>query len=359
MKPSSLRAEPRPAPKMPDPSSSRTARSTASRALPPSSSTCQPARAATRQPSRCRPWSGGAMSNAPPWTAIAGVPLVDVMCPVSSPIGPVALRPWPVSARTTVPAVPPIVGSGQAGVRGGRRRLDEHSLREQVAHRVADLVIADLDDVAAGLADRGKDLARPRRPVDPDAFGDRRGGRHGDGVGLAGPEGASERRARIALDADQPREPLDHARRPQPAEAEVGAEEQRAATQGSDDGIGRPAPELLEDLVGEGRGAGQECRLPEVRGIGDLGAGVLERASRLLAGRRPGSRHGHDDGAVRPSLEQLGRRGVGRHEQRAGAARLAPHRRRTMRRRSRTSRRRSRARPGPAATRPSRWSHGP
>ena len=299
------------------------------------------------------------MSNAPPWTAIAGRAARRRHVPSISAIGPVALRPWPVIARTTVPAVPPIVGSGQAGVRGGRRRLDEHALREQVAHRVADVVIADLDDVAAGLADRGEDLARSRRPVDPDAFGDRRRGRHGDGVGLAGSERASERRARIALDADQPRDPLDHARRPQPAEADVGAEEQRAAAQGSDDGIGRDPAQLFEHLVGEGRGAGQECRLPEVRGIGDLGAGVLERASRLLAGRRPGSRHGHDDGAMRPSLEQLGRRGVGRHEQpeaQPGSRRIGGER---CARRSRTSRRRSRARPGPAATRRSRWSHGP
>ena len=67
-------------------------RSTASRALPPSSSTCQPARAAARQPSRWRSWSGGAMSNAPPWTAIAAALARRRHAPSISPIGPVGLE---------------------------------------------------------------------------------------------------------------------------------------------------------------------------------------------------------------------------------------------------------------------------
>ena len=207
MKPSSVRAEPRPAPKMPDPSSSRTAvrrRRGRCRRPPAPASPHAPPRGSPRDAS---PWSGGAMSNAPPWTAIAGVsPLVDVMCPVSSPMAPVALRPWPVIARTTVPAVPPIADRARPACAAADVGSTNTPCASRSRMRVADLVIGDLDDVAAGLADRGEDLARSRRPVDPDAFGDRRGRRHGDGVGLAGSKRASERRARIALDADQPRD---------------------------------------------------------------------------------------------------------------------------------------------------------
>ena len=105
------------------------------------------------------------------------------------------------------------------------------------------------------------------------------------GVGRAGPERASERRAGVLWT------PISRGTRSiRPAarsrvKPRWSAEQQRAAAQRHDDGIGRPAAELLEHLVGERRGAGQERRLPEVRGVGDLGSGVLERP--LALPRRP------------------------------------------------------------------------
>ena len=64
--PSSFRLDPRPAPKMPEASMSLTARSTASRALPPVARTSQPAAAAARHPCRWVSRSGSGMSKAPP-----------------------------------------------------------------------------------------------------------------------------------------------------------------------------------------------------------------------------------------------------------------------------------------------------
>ena len=143
----------------------------------------------------------------------------------------------------------------------------------------------------------------------------RRSSQQGSGgdARLACSKRVSERRAQIALHADQPR--IRSIMPPLP-----GAGRSRCVPEGS-----VPPPQarrrhralsaqLFEHLVGEGRRPGQECGLPEVRG--GLGPVSSSRCCCPLAGCRPESRHGDDDGAVRPGLEQLGRRGVGRHEQR-------------------------------------------
>ena len=52
---------------------------------------------------------------------------------------------------------------------------------------------------------------------DPDAFGDRRSGCDCDRVGFAGSERLGERRAGVALDADEARDAIDQPRRPESA----------------------------------------------------------------------------------------------------------------------------------------------
>ena len=104
-------------------------------------------------------------------------------------------------------------------------------------------------------------------------------------VHIAGPEGARKRRTRRALDADEARHTVDQARIPESREARVDAEQQRAAAERRDHDVGRPAAELLEDLVGEGRGPGEERRLPQVRAIRDVGGGTIQRVPGCFAGR--------------------------------------------------------------------------
>ena len=88
-------------------------------------------------------------------------------------------------------------------------------------------------------------------------------------------------------------------------EPQVDAEQQGAATERRDDRRRRAAAELLEDLVGERRGPGQEGRLPEMRAVGDVRPGTGECPAGRLAGRGPWTRHGHDARAMGTRLEQL------------------------------------------------------
>ena len=196
---------PRPAPKMPEPSSSRTARSTASSAVPPSSSTCQPARAAARQPSRWTPCSGGAMSKAPPWTAMAGLPPSSHVASIS-PMAPVDLRPWPVIARTTVPlasrATADRARPACAAADVGSTKIPcDSSVRSEA--RISSSVTSTISPPVARMAARI--WRRARRAVDADALGDRRPGVTAMRRRFAGAERQGQRRARGALDADEAR----------------------------------------------------------------------------------------------------------------------------------------------------------
>ena len=174
------------------------------------------------------------------------------------------LRPWPVIARTTVPLASPAtldrVRPACAAAEVGSTKIPRD---EQRPERRPDLVVGHLDDLAAGVADGGQDLPGTRRAVDADAFGDGRSRRDRGRVRLAGPERAGQRRARGALDADETWDPIDQPGCEQPVEPEMDAEQQRAATERRDDDVRCLATELLEDLVGEGRRPGQECRLPQ------------------------------------------------------------------------------------------------
>ena len=133
--------------------------------------------------------------------------------------------------------------------------------------------------------------------------------------GFARPERLEQRCARVALHADETRHPVDQPGVAQALEAEMGAEQQRPTTERRHDSRRRPTAELLKQLVREGRGSGEERRLPQVRPVGDPRTGGLERTTGRLAGGRPGARHGHDDRPVGPCLQQLGGRRVGRREQ--------------------------------------------
>ena len=279
MKPSSLSAEPRPAPKIPDPSSSRTAaldgierRAAFLQHLPAGAGRRQAALAMAAVLGRGD--VEGAAVDRDRRRAVVGSSCGEYLARwgrspsgrgrssrgrPSRGIAPTADRARPACAAAEV---------------GSTKRPCASSARSDA--RI--VVVAHLDDVAAGR--RGS-----RRGSASTAAGGRSGcprrsspRRDGDRVGVRRPgtPGPAARRRRSARRRGAARRSIRPASRRR-AKPRWTPSSSVPPPSGATTRVRRPAAELLEDLVGEGRGAGEERRLPEVRAVRDVRSGVLER----------------------------------------------------------------------------------
>ena len=145
--------------------------------------------------------------------------------------------------------------------------------------------------VAATRADRGEDLAGPRRPGRSGcprrwSTRPRRAPRPPLPPGTRAASGAQA----VDLHADQPRNALDDAGLVEPPEAQRDAQQQRPAAERRDDGVGRPA-QRLDDLVGERRRAGRNagCQRCDAYATPGPASSSAARAASPAAERGPGT----------------------------------------------------------------------